>query len=96
MNQLTGRLGRRRKGCDVGLRVPVNAKAQVSLLHRKGTSQTDRYGADLAVTVFVDDDRFVKTAFFQLKVGDKYQVTVESQQLHEGVTNVPMSIIRRE
>jgi hypothetical protein len=83
MNQLTGRLSRRRKGCDVGLRGPVNATAQVALLHRKGVNNTDKYGADLAVTIRVDNDRYMKTALFQLKRGSCYQVIVESQQLQD-------------
>ena len=83
MNQLTGRLARRRNGCDVGLRHPVTAIAQVAMLHREGVNNTDKYGADLAVTIRVDNDSYIKTALFQLKRGSGYQVIVEGQQLQD-------------
>ena len=42
-----------------------NRHCLVASLHRKGTLSTDKYGADLAVTVRVDNDRYMKTALFQ-------------------------------
>jgi len=81
MNHLTGQLSRRRRGCDVGRANPINARIHLALLHRKGRRQTDKYGADLAVTVYIDQENFLKTAFFQLKKAKDYQTCVETRQL---------------
>jgi len=83
MNHVTGRIVRRRRGCDVGVQTPMQMHAKVYELHRKGPRQTDRFGADLAVTVSVPGESFMKTALFQIKRSRDYSVDVELKQLHE-------------
>jgi hypothetical protein len=88
MNQLTGRLARNRRGCDVGVRQRVDMATQHYTLHRQGSRQTDAYGADLAVTIIVPNlpdknDPYVKTAFFQFKKSQHYSVKVEKDQLED-------------
>lgn len=90
LNRVTEKLARRRRGCDVGLQFPMKVIAQIANLHRRGPNQTDKYGSDLAVTVSVDGDTYLKTAFFQLKRAENYQVTIEKAQLDAalGVTTI--------
>lgn len=83
MNRLTERLARHRRGCDVGVHQPVTMDASVFALHRKGKGATDRFGADLALTVRVPELSWLKTAFFQLKRSHDLQVTLEKDQLKE-------------
>lgn len=80
LNHLTGKLGRHRKACNVGKGVPVTAKSQLVLLHRKERNCSDKFGADLAVTLSVADT-FRKTSFFQLKRGSNYKVKLKAEQL---------------
>ena len=82
MNRLTEQLSRRRRGCDVGLTSPVSVRCEVSVLHRKGIKQVDRYGSDLAVTVYVDNT-LVKTALFQLKKSNNLSLILEREQLED-------------
>ena len=85
MNHLTGRLNRRRRNCDVGNAVPVRMESHLAALHRQGPKQTDQYGCDLAITVSVPADAFLKTACFQFKKSSGYQVSVERRQLDDAV-----------
>lgn len=87
MNHLTGRLNRRRRSCDVGNVIPVRMESRLAALHRQGPKQTDRYGCDLAVTVSVPADAFLKTACFQLKKSSGYQVSVERRQLEDSLVD---------
>jgi len=86
MNQITGRLNRRRR-CDVGLTGPVRIRSQLALLHRKGDKQTDKYGSDLAVTIYIDDVAYVKTALFQIKRSNTYQTSIERDQLEDAMSD---------
>lgn len=81
LNRVTERLARRRRGCDVGLLHPMKVSAQIANLHRQGPNQTDMYGSDLAVTINIDGNTYLKTAFFQFKRAEGYQVTIEKHQL---------------
>ena len=83
MNQITGALARDRRGCNVGNNGHVTMRAQSALLHRRGHNQVDLYGADLAVTVFIDSIPFVKTAFFQLKKSNDFRTQIESIQISQ-------------
>jgi hypothetical protein len=88
MNHITGRLNRRRRGCDVGSVTPVSMEARLATLHRQGRNQTDRYGSDLAVTVFVKADGFLKTAFLQFKkTSGDYRATLEFRQLNDAAAD---------
>lgn len=81
LNHITGNLRRRRRSCDVGNTAPVRMESQLSVLHRKGPRQTDRFGCDLAVTVSIPADGFMKTAFFQIKKSIEYEASIEHRQL---------------
>lgn len=88
MNRLTERLARNRRGCDVGVRQRVDMAAQHYTLHRRGSKQTDAFGADLAITILVwnlpdENNPYVKTAFFQFKKSQDYSVKVEKDQLDD-------------
>src|SRR5215216_4302118 len=83
LNRLTERLGRRRRGCDVGVEFPVTASSTVAVLHREGEHQRDLFGSDLAVTATFDNPQFTKTAFFQLKCSEAYRVSIRRDQLLE-------------
>ncbi len=88
MNRLTEKLSRRRRGCDVGCRVPMTMTALTALLHRRGPNQTDQYGSDLAVTVGVHNCSFLKTCIFQLKKSREFKATLERVQLSNACANV--------
>ena len=83
LNRITAELGRRRRGCDLGLETPVRTTCHVFLLHRQGANQVDLFGSDLAVTVDFNDGQFIKTAFFQLKRSSELHVQLERQQLDD-------------
>lgn len=83
LNHITGALARRHRGCDVGLRSRVRVEAQVVDLHRRGENSTDRFGADLVVTLYAPGRRFAKTAFFQLKKSDQCDLTLQRHQLED-------------
>lgn len=87
MSQVTEQLARKRRGCDVGLTEPVGMRCQVAMLHRRGTSQTDQYGCDLAVTIYVDSTQYVKTALFQLKKSQSYRTSIERRQLDDAMAD---------
>lgn len=82
LNRVTEKLARRRRGCDVGLLHPMKVSAQIANLHRKGPNRTDMYGSDLAVTINIDGNTYLKTAFFQFKRAEGYHVTIEKHQLN--------------
>ena len=81
MNHLTGRLGRRRRGCDVGVNSQVTVTSRSASLHRQGRNRTDLYGGDLAVSVLISDPLWSKTALFQLKKGSNFELVLERRQL---------------
>lgn len=87
LNRLTERLGRTRRGCDVGVSQPVSMHAKVYLLHRKGPNQTDSYGSDLAITAYTQDLSFFKTALFQLKKSDVFSLSLEKRQLLDSLSD---------
>jgi len=93
MNQLTGELARGRRGCDVGVRQRVDMTVQQYMLHRQGSSQTDKFGADLAVTIVIrnlpnESGPYVKTALFQLKKSEGYRVKVKKNQLDDAAEDI--------
>jgi hypothetical protein len=87
MSQVTEKLARKRRGCDVGLLEPVGMRCQVAMLHRRGNNQTDQFGCDLAVTIYVDAEQYVKTALFQLKKSEGYRASVERRQLDDAMAD---------
>jgi hypothetical protein len=80
MSRLTERLKRRRRNCDVGKATPMRVDSSTYVLHRKGTKQTDKYGADLAVTLDVNRE-WRKTVIFQLKKSNRYKVGLDNDDL---------------
>jgi len=87
MNRLTAQFTRRRRHCDVGVRIPIAMTSQVAFLHRQGKQQTDAYGSDLAITVEIPDRNFRKTALFQIKVSEDFCTRLELRQLKEALTD---------
>ena len=83
LNRLTERLSRSRRKCDVGVGTPIGLEAEFFELHRRGKNQTDKYGADFAVTIHAPVVDFKKTAFFQLKKSKDYQATLTAEQLDQ-------------
>lgn len=85
LNRITEALNRKHRKCDVGVNTPIEMTSELFTLHRQGDNQTDKYGADFAVTVDIPTSKFKKTALFQLKKSKKYKATLESSQLKDGV-----------
>lgn len=85
LNRITERLMRRRRRCDVGVSTPMVVEADYFELHRAGTNQTDKYGADFAVTICIPTEDYKKTAFFQLKKSSGYVVTLTKEQLDDAL-----------
>lgn len=85
MNHVTAKLSRRRNSCDVGVTQPVTMKSQLSVLHRQGQNQVDKFGSDLAVTISVQGNGadYIKTALFQFKKSEMYQLSLERKQLED-------------
>jgi len=83
LNRITERLNRRRRNCDVGVRSSVELVTELFVLHRAGTKQTDRFGADLAVTIRIPKLQLVKTVLFQLKIGSGHRITLDAAQLRD-------------
>jgi hypothetical protein len=83
LNRITERLSRNRRKCDVGVETPVNLEVEFYELHRRGLNQTDRHGADFAVTIDIPAENYKKTALFQLKKSRAYKATLTTQQLNE-------------
>lgn len=88
INRITANFSRGRYGCDVGVMTPTRMTSQLALLHRNGTNQTDLYGSDIAVTVYIDQIPFVKTAFFQLKISHSYRCSIEMEQILQAISDV--------
>ncbi len=86
MNRLTENFSKSRRGCDVGIRDKISMTNKVAMLHRKGTNQIDLYGADLAITIYVNHS-FIKTALFQLKKGYNFSAGLERRQLNDGLAD---------
>jgi len=80
LSHLTGVLNRNRKGCDVGKTRRMRAKTQLYFLHREESDCSDKYGADLAVTLKIGRT-WIKTAIFQLKKSKHYKFTIDSVDL---------------
>jgi hypothetical protein len=87
MNHVTGLLGRRRRGCDVGVATPVRVTARIAMLHRQSENQVDRFGSDLAITIFDDQTAYAKTALFQIKKSQDYSLTVQRTQLKDALAD---------
>lgn len=87
MSQVTEHLARKRRNCDVGMIEPVGMRCQVAMLHRRGENQVDQYGSDLAVTIYVDSEQYVKTALFQLKKSENYRASIERKQLNDAMAD---------
>ncbi len=85
LNRLTEKLNRPRRKCDVGSAAPMQVETSLSMLHRRGPRQTDKYGCDLAVTLRVEPGTFQKTALFQFKRSADFSVLVERAQLDEAL-----------
>lgn len=83
LNRITERLSRNRRKCDVGVETPVSLETEFYELHRRGLNQTDRHGADFAVTIDIPAENYKKTALFQLKKSSGYKATLTAQQLDE-------------
>jgi hypothetical protein len=80
MSRLTEFLKRKSKNCDVGKASPMKVDSSTYVLHRKGMNQTDKYGADLAVTLDVSGI-WRKTVIFQLKKSNGYKVRLNGDDL---------------
>ena len=80
LNRLTERLNRKRRNCDVGLHSRMTATSSLYFLHRKGASQKDEFGADLAVTVRVGEE-WTKTALFQFKKTNDLKLRLDEDDL---------------
>jgi hypothetical protein len=87
MNRITANFSRGRYGCDVGVLTPTKMTSQLALLHRKGVNQTDLYGSDIAVTVYIDQIPFAKTAFFQLKISHSYSCSLDISQIRQALAD---------
>jgi hypothetical protein len=83
MNRVTEKLKKQRRNCNVGVGKVINVKSQLTMLHRKGANQTDLFGSDLAITIFIEDTNLLKTAFFQFKTGNNFKVSLEKKQLNQ-------------
>jgi hypothetical protein len=87
MNRLTAQFTRRRRRCDVGVRVPIAMTAKVAFLHRRGVRQTDAYGADLGITIEIPDRNYRKTVLFQIKVSEDFSARLERKQLDQALVD---------
>src|ERR1043165_7588272 len=81
LNRVIDRLGRRRRRCNVGKHHRIIMTSERFFLHRQGERQIDHWGADFAVTIEIPSARFLKTAFFQLKVETEEHLRLESRQV---------------
>lgn len=83
MNRITEQFTRRRRNCDVGVKMPVTMESKVYQLHRRGSQGQDQYGSDLAITISVPELDWIKTALFQMKSSNDASVVVEKHQIHD-------------
>ena len=87
LNHLIGELSRKRRSCDIGGPTASRVVNQIALLHRKGDGNTDKFGADLAVTLSLADGSFLTTALFQVKVGDAFTGSFARSQLEDATSD---------
>jgi hypothetical protein len=87
LNHLIGELSRKRRSCDIGGPTASRVVNQIALLHRKGDGNTDKFGADLAVTLSIADGILLKTALFQVKVGDALTGSFARSQLEDATSD---------
>jgi len=80
LNHLTGIMGRHRRGCDVGVSERMQAHSHLYYLHREETDSSDKYGADLAITLRIGTS-WTKTAIFQLKKAKEYKFSLNKDDL---------------
>lgn len=83
MNHITGKICRNRRRCNVGLEEEITSDTEMYVLHRRGPKQTDAFGSDLAVTISMPKIHFIKTACFQMKIGNDYKATIEKHQFED-------------
>jgi hypothetical protein len=81
LSRITERLLRQRRGCDVGLQRRVTVVPEVSVWDRKGPGTSDLSGCDLAVTLNIPAEPFLKTACFQLKRSENGKVRLDLAQV---------------
>jgi len=81
LNRITEKLKKHPANCDVGIRYRMSAESKCYILHRRGLKQSDLYGSDLALSLYVENACFLKTAFFQLKKSKKHKLSLEKKQL---------------
>src|SRR3989442_1725880 len=77
IRNLTAREG----SCDVGAHQRLVMRSQVASLHRQGPGASDAYGSDLAVTIIAPELLFRKTAFFQMKMADAYEIRLDKAKV---------------
>lgn len=86
MNRITERL-LRRKICAFHSPHPVLVRSQIYNLHKAGPRQTDKWGSDLAVTVWHGGRQQLKTVLFQLKRSKLAKVeSLPRRQLDDALT----------
>jgi|GEM_PF-2903120 len=82
MNQITSEFNSKRaRTCDIGISESYSVSSELFELHRRGTNQVDKFGADLAFTIETPD--FTKTAFFQFKIAKNNIARVETKQIDD-------------
>lgn len=87
ISRITEAFTRVPRKCDVGNRVRYTMRADWAILHRKGENSTDKFGADIAVTIYIEGQDLIKTALFQTKVSEDFEVRLEKDQLSIGIEN---------
>ena len=80
LSRITEELRKRSKNCDVGIHRPMKMESSYYLLHRKENDQSDKFGADLAITLRVGA-QWTKTAIFQLKKCANYKLSLDRTDL---------------
>lgn len=84
LNRLTQQLGRHRRGCRVGHR-RFRVVPTMSVTHASASDNTDMFGSDLAVTLSVPVDGYLKTALFQLKRAKGSKAQLQRSQLEDAL-----------
>jgi len=87
INRIIEQFNHSRWRSDIGTKRKVVVKTKLSVLHRKGEHSKDKYGADLAITVIVENIKFLKTALFQVKVANELKATVEKKQIVDALAS---------
>lgn len=88
LNRITGLIKKPKRNCDVGNIGEYKMRADIARLHRMGENNTDEFGADLAITIFVESGKasepeLIKTVFFQTKLSTNYDVQLERKQIRQ-------------